>query len=481
MTITVITVTPTFTQVAPVCSGGMLSALPTASNNGITGSWSPALNNLATTTYIFTPSAGQCAETVSMTVTVNPLVTPTFTQVGSICSGGSLSALPVTSLNGIVGSWSPALNNTATTIYTFTPNAGQCATTASMTVAVTSKPIITVTNNTPSICSGNAVDLTLSCINLPNAIIHWQYPPSAITGGSGGSGAGPIHLTDILTLSNSILVPTTITLTVYAEESCRGDEIEVDIIVNPLPKPMITDGYICVDTNGNVISDYVLNTGLNDADHTFVWYYNENVISGAASGTYVVDQISEIGQYSVEATNIATTCKSMLIPALVESSDAASTATYAVSNYFEDNQSIILSVVGSGIYLYSLDGGPFQESNIFSSVPAGEHFVTIHDANGCADITIEPIFTIGYPHFFTPNGDGYHDTWNIWSLPNQKNAEIHIFDRLGKLIKQIKPEGEGWDGTFNGQDLPSTDYWFTVKFNENQAEKIFKAHFSLKR
>ncbi|ESU20946.1 hypothetical protein FEDK69T_27300 [Flavobacterium enshiense DK69] len=90
--------------------------------------------------------------------------------------------------------------------------------------------------------------------------------------------------------------------------------------------------------------------------------------------------------------------------------------------------------------------------------------------------------TIGYPRFFTPNGDGYNDTWNIWSLSNdQPNAEIHIFDRYGKLVKQIVPGGNGWDGLFNGQTLPSTDYWFTVKYKENGAEKIFKAHFSMKR
>ncbi|NMH26426.1 concanavalin A lectin, partial [Flavobacterium sp. SE-s28] len=93
--------------------GATLSALPTTSNNGITGSWSPALNNTATMTYTFTPSAGQCATSATMTITVNSNTAPTFTQVAAICSGATLSALPTTSNNGITGSWSPALNNTA--------------------------------------------------------------------------------------------------------------------------------------------------------------------------------------------------------------------------------------------------------------------------------------------------------------------------------------------------------------------------------
>ncbi|OYU82868.1 MAG: hypothetical protein CFE24_13825, partial [Flavobacterium sp. BFFFF2] len=137
MTITVNpNVTPTFTQVTPICSGASLSALPTTSNNSLTGTWSPALNNTATTTYTFTPTAGLCATQTTMTITVNPNVTPSFTQVSAICAGASLSAIPTTSNNSLTGTWSPALDNTATTTYTFTPTVGLCATTATMTITV---------------------------------------------------------------------------------------------------------------------------------------------------------------------------------------------------------------------------------------------------------------------------------------------------------------------------------------------------------
>ncbi len=157
MTITVTpNITPTFNPVAPICSGASLSALPSISLNGITGTWSPALNNAATTTYTFTPTLGLCATLATMTINVNPIFTPTFNPVTPICSGATLSALPTTSLNGITGLWSPAMNNTATTIYTFTPTAGQCATTATMTITV--NPIITPTfTAVPPICIGATV------------------------------------------------------------------------------------------------------------------------------------------------------------------------------------------------------------------------------------------------------------------------------------------------------------------------------------
>ena len=119
---------------------------------------------------------------------------------------------------------------------------------------------------------------------------------------------------------------------------------------------------------------------------------------------------------------------------------------------------------------------------IFENVSSGEHIVTARDIKGCgANSAI--IIVIGYPKFFTPNGDGYHDTWNILGIANQLDAKIFIFDRYGKLIKQLSPSGTGWNGTFNGKRLPTSDYWFTVEFIEPKdgALKLFKSHFTLKR
>jgi gliding motility-associated-like protein len=130
--------TPTFTQVAPICSGGVLNPLPTVSTNGISGTWSPALNNTANTTYTFTPNPNECANTTTMTITVNASITPSFAQVTPICLGETLSPLPTVSQNGISGNWSPALNSTQPTTYTFTPTAGQCATSTQMTIEVNS-------------------------------------------------------------------------------------------------------------------------------------------------------------------------------------------------------------------------------------------------------------------------------------------------------------------------------------------------------
>ena len=151
-------VTPTFSQLAAICSGGSFT-LPSSSNENISGTWLPAINNTATTAYTFTPNSGQCANTQSMTVIVDPLTTPTFSQVAAICSGGSFT-LPSSSNENISGTWSPAINNTATTTYTFTPSSGQCANTQTMSVAVNPLPTVTLTTFN-SVCDTAGI-ITLS-------------------------------------------------------------------------------------------------------------------------------------------------------------------------------------------------------------------------------------------------------------------------------------------------------------------------------
>jgi hypothetical protein len=129
--------TPTFTQVPPICSGSPLNPLPTSTIEGITGTWSPALNNLATTTYTFTPTAGLCAVSTTMVITVNPNITPTFTAIPPLCVGETAPSLPITSIEGITGNWSPtSIDNTISGIYTFTPGINECATIGSLSVTV---------------------------------------------------------------------------------------------------------------------------------------------------------------------------------------------------------------------------------------------------------------------------------------------------------------------------------------------------------
>jgi len=221
MTITVNpNIVPTFTQVPPICQGATLTALPTTSNNGITGTWSPALNNTTTTTYTFTPTAGQCATTATMTITVNPNIVPTFTQVPPICQGATLTALPTTSNNGITGTWSPALNNTTTTTYTFTPSSSlNCEVATTMTITVVPQPnagndgtLVLCSNATPT-------DLFLSLGGTPQAGGTWT---PALASGTG-------------LFNPAVDTAGTYTYTVVGGAPCGSDTATVSVSITPAP------------------------------------------------------------------------------------------------------------------------------------------------------------------------------------------------------------------------------------------------------
>ncbi|WP_430909518.1 T9SS type B sorting domain-containing protein [Maribacter sp. 2-571] len=85
---------------------------------------------------------------------------------------------------------------------------------------------------------------------------------------------------------------------------------------------------------------------------------------------------------------------------------------------------------------------------------------------------------LGYQKFFTPNGDNSNEHWNIIGGEAFPESQLYIYDRYGKLIAQVTRSSLGWDGTFNGNPLPESDYWFQYRYNDG---KVFKGHFSLKR
>ena len=167
-------ITPTFDAIAPICSGATAPALPTASTNNITGTWSPAtVSNTASATYTFTPDAGQCATTTTLDVTVNPSITPTFDAIAPICSGATAPTLPTTSTNNITGTWSPAtVSNTTSATYTFTPAAGQCGTVTTLNVTVSTSITPTFDAIAP-ICSGTTAP-TLPTTSTNNITGTWS-------------------------------------------------------------------------------------------------------------------------------------------------------------------------------------------------------------------------------------------------------------------------------------------------------------------
>lgn len=188
--------------------------------------------------------------------------------------------------------------------------------------------------------------------------------------------------------------------------------------------------------------------------------------------------ITQEGNYSLtvfenHASVICSTTKGFT----VYNSNVATITNIVISDWTDENNSIIIYATGDGDYEYSLNNLNFQDSNQFSGLTSGQYNIFVRDKKGCGTAT-EEVFLLMYPKFFTPNSDNINDYWKIKFSRQEPNLEIKIFDRYGKFIKKLDAQNVGWDGTYNGYLLPSDDYWFIVT-RENGKE--YKGHFAMKR
>ncbi|WP_040279839.1 T9SS type B sorting domain-containing protein [Psychroserpens damuponensis] len=245
---------------------------------------------------------------------------------------------------------------------------------------------------------------------------------------------------------------------------------EIELTVYELPNIVVQeDLFYCLNAFPQTI---VLTGGLID-DTPNNYYYEWST----GEDEFEIE-VNEPGTYTVRVTSTDGCFKDRTINVL-----ASGTATLDIHvTDATSNNVITVFVEGDGIYQYALDDpeGTYQDSNIFENVSFGFHTVYVRDIeNDCG--TVEDIVSvIGFPKYFTPNGDTFNPTWQVKGISSdfQPNSQILIFDRLGKLLAEVDPLGPGWDGTFNGFHMPASDYWFVVTLEDG---RVFKSHFALIR
>ncbi|MDG2484667.1 MAG: T9SS type B sorting domain-containing protein [Flavobacteriaceae bacterium] len=396
----------------------------------------PTLSPNTTTTYTVTIE-DECGEATieSVEIIVTPQNTTTFDPIDPICEGDS-NPLPATDINGITGSWAPDFDATTTTDYSFTPDPGQCATTPAP-VQVVVNPIVTPTfDSIDPICEGDSI---APLPTTSNNGITGTWNPATIDNTT----------TDVYTFTPDAgvcVIPTT---------------IEITVLQQITPTFLIDD--ICI--------------GESTAQLPVV---SEENISGSWSPSTVNNLITTTYTFTPDPGQCANTTTETIN---VNPINTLSIATENTSAPFDSNQIIEVTVTGgSGNYEYQLDGGIWQNSPVFQNViGCQEHIVKVRDEEGCSNEPESVVTILSYPKFFTPNGDGYNDFWNIECLKNRTGL-ISIFDRFGKLLKQFKTTSSGWNGSYNNTLMPTSDYWFMVRyFDENGLEKEFRSHFTLRR
>lgn len=140
-------------------------------------------------------------------------------------------------------------------------------------------------------------------------------------------------------------------------------------------------------------------------------------------------------------------------------------------------QGSTVTIITSGAnppYLYSLNNGPFQPSNVFTNVTLGQHKVRVQSSLNCTPVTKE-FSLIKLINFFSPNGDGKNDTLDYSQLRNKKNTKFVVYTRTGRLVFEGSEANNFiWDGKVNGFNLPSDSYWYTLEWTEDNASELQK-------
>jgi len=271
--------------------------------------------------------------------------------------------------------------------------------------------------------------------------------------------------------------------TYYASQTvgCESDKTAVSIQIYNTPLPTGSNNQqFCIDENATIANLNITGTALK-------WYD-----SGANGNILTQTTLLQNGVYY--ATQTLNNCESERLAVKVKIQDTQAPIIDSPQTFcIQKNAKISnIDIAGQNIQWFESTSSsvPLSQSTLLKN---GVTYYASQIINNCESDKIPVKITIleatigdcinyveelPFPKFFTPNNDGYNDTWTIDFAYLKPNTGIRIFDRYGKFIKELTVNNTAWDGTYIGQDEPASDYWFTVK-RINGAE--FRGHFSLKR
>lgn len=433
----------------------------TAPGVGIPGSWNDltvngeASGNYQPKGYIveYGGMPGDPVLQISTSTTISiPKITAAVSQTR--CGEGSVT-LTATATNGTPKWYTTASGGTPietsssfttpllseTTIYYVDAFAVGCngGTRTAVTATINLIPTVSVSPTTP-ICSETSTVLNATA---SAGTLNWYA--NATGGSSLGSGA---------TFTTPILNQTTTFYVEAINNGCSSPRISVLVQVNP--KPTVSDEEKILCENSFVI----LNAGISNV--TYLWS------TGATTATI---SVTTPGTYTVSVSN-ASNCSSVKIILVTQN-----TAPIIEDVVVNETEATII-ITGTGEYEYSINGVDYQNSPVFTVNEGGIYTAYVREINNCGNDS-QLFAVISVPAFFTPNNDSYNDFWQIKGMSFYPNAKVAIFDRYGKLLKQLNNQSNSWDGTLEGEKLPASDYWFVLTIPEINQEA--KGHFSLIR
>ncbi|WP_133354339.1 T9SS type B sorting domain-containing protein [Seonamhaeicola sediminis] len=371
---------------------------------------------------------------------------------------------------------------------------GPCSASTTLDFVVDEQPIITNTVMPQIVCDGDNGDIdddgmfAFDTSSFANTILGAQTDVDIYFDFIDENG---VLISDSPTLPNPLNSKTqTINVRVVnpIEVNCSAST-SIDLIVNPLPEFTINSEYI-VCTSDPTFMVELDPTEATSETFSYEWRWTSldgSIVKQLLPQSTATLFVSAPGTYQVTLTKTDGSSCSRTKDIFVNASEKATITQDDVTivDFTENSNSVTISSanLGQGNYEYALvDNGSgfkvYQDQPEFRNVKPGFYTIYVNDKDGCGETALD-ISVLGYMKFFTPNNDGFNDYWQIIgvSASFQSNSRILVFDRYGKLLKQISSLQEGWDGTYNGQRMPTDDYWFKVYLEDGRE---FSGHFTLK-
>lgn len=468
-------IVPAFPAHPHYCLNEAPQPLPLTSDNGITGTWSAAAVNTSTAgtaNYIFTPAAGQCASPVTISIVVAPAPAPLFTSVPAICNGDQAPVLPTTSNDGITGTWNPAVvSNTASGTYTFTPDAGQCASPTTMTVTV-NNPVTPNLSPVGPFCENNATDVNLT---------------ADVAGGS-WSGSGVTDQTGIFNPSAASVG--THTLTYTHTQGCGGTNT-LTVVVNPVPSSAFTAAV--TDGCGPLSVHFTSDPGVALAH----WDFGDNASAatiGSADHVY-----NGAGTYTVSLTNTLNGCTSTTTV-----TNFITVYPDPIAGFYASPQVLLQTNTETQFTNTSQNGDSWSwtfgdgesssmeaPSHKFPAVPGNYPVtLTVTSADGCTDvktivIIVKDDHILYVPNTFTPDGDEFNNVFSpvVTAGYDTQNYSFTLYNRWGETLFESHDVNTGWDGTYLGKLVPAGIYSWTIRIKslDDDRYEVFTGHVNMMR
>lgn len=404
----------------------------------------------STVTIISAFSNPCCALNIMQDIILDPQTTdtPLFTQMGPYCSGALIPPLPLTSINGVTGTWSPALNNTATTTYTFTPGPGQCATDTSMTIQVKPAPSGT---DTVTICYGdsytfNGITYTVSnysatdtfpapggCDSIVTLNLTVLAPAAALVVN--------LDACDQLTYNNQVYTRSTVLYdTFYSVRGCDSIYRETRINIHNNATEVVVDTAGCGEVWLNGIR-----------------YTESTVLRDTVQNRFGCDSLYRQIHVKVNQFNMLYT---------LNPGDPYERERFSIkiSNEYGADFEVLR---WQPEHLFPVQ--ELKEQNL-SLAEAQDISISGRSKEGCMDSVLIPVSLRAYtkeaavPNAFSPNGDGLNDVF----IPKLKleraysTFEFRVYNRYGQMVYNTANMNSGWDGTYKGRPLEKGVYYYKI-------------------